>query len=92
MREVFAKSVHDERVSVSEGTFDTTGVENGWADLVVIAQVPQLSLLLGSEFAHAFRMLQAFHWCPDYDKASAEFARILKPDGIVAFIWNLEDR
>ncbi|QRW00130.1 methyltransferase domain protein [Ceratobasidium sp. AG-Ba] len=34
----------------------------------------------------------AFHWCPDYDKAMAEFARILKPKGIVAFIWNLEDR
>ncbi len=36
--------------------------------------------------------MQAFHWCPDYDKAVAEFARVLKPQGIVAFIWNLEDR
>ncbi|CAE6433775.1 unnamed protein product [Rhizoctonia solani] len=36
--------------------------------------------------------LVAFHWCPDYDKAAAEFARISKPKGIVAFIWNLEDR
>ncbi|KAH9952235.1 S-adenosyl-L-methionine-dependent methyltransferase [Amylocystis lapponica] len=72
MREVFTKSVKDERVSASEGTFDTTGVEDAWADLVVIAQ--------------------AFHWCPDYDKACAEFARILRPDGVVAFIWNLEDR
>lgn len=36
--------------------------------------------------------LEAFHWCPDYDGASKEFARILKPDGVVAFIWNLEDR
>ncbi|KAG2157157.1 hypothetical protein DEU56DRAFT_867237 [Suillus clintonianus] len=35
---------------------------------------------------------QAFHWCPDYGKASAEFARILKKDGAVVFIWNLEDR
>jgi len=35
---------------------------------------------------------QAFHWCPDYSRASTEFARILKPDGVVAFIWNLEDR
>ncbi|PCH38048.1 S-adenosyl-L-methionine-dependent methyltransferase [Wolfiporia cocos MD-104 SS10] len=72
MREVFTKTVTDERVTVAEGTFDTTGVEDGWADLVVVAQ--------------------AFHWCPDYDKASAEFARILKPNGIVAVIWNLEDR
>ncbi|KAF9815295.1 hypothetical protein IEO21_04658 [Rhodonia placenta] len=72
MRDVFTKTVGNEHVSVSDGTFDITGVEDGWADLVVIAQ--------------------AFHWCPDYEKASAEFGRILKPDGIVAFIWNLEDR
>ncbi|KAI0831377.1 S-adenosyl-L-methionine-dependent methyltransferase [Trametes gibbosa] len=72
MRKVFTDTVVDPRVSAREGTFDTTGIEDGWADLVVIAQ--------------------AFHWCPDYDKASAEFARILKPGGIVAFIWNLEDR
>ncbi|KAI0006161.1 S-adenosyl-L-methionine-dependent methyltransferase [Russula compacta] len=35
---------------------------------------------------------QAFHWCPDYDAAAAEFARILKPGGKVVLIWNLEDR
>ncbi|KAF5330601.1 hypothetical protein D9619_005731 [Psilocybe cf. subviscida] len=72
MREVFVSKVVDPRISCAHGTFDDTGVEDGWADLVVIAQ--------------------AFHWCPDYDKASAEFARVLKPNGIVAFIWNLEDR
>jgi len=72
MREVFSKLVDDTRVTLSDGLFDDTGVENGWADLVVVAQ--------------------AYHWCPDYDKACAEFARILKPGGIVAFIWNSEDR
>ena len=35
---------------------------------------------------------QAFHWCFNYDAAAVEFARILKPDGVVALIWNLEDR
>lgn len=36
---------------------------------------------------------QAFHWChPDYDSAAAEFGRILKPGGVLALIWNLEDR
>ncbi len=39
MREVFGKGVNDERVTVSEGTFDMTNVEDGWADLVVVAQV-----------------------------------------------------
>ncbi|KNZ71795.1 hypothetical protein J132_07284 [Termitomyces sp. J132] len=72
MREVFEKTVIDERVTVHDGTFDNTGVEDHWADLVIIAQ--------------------AFHWCPDYDKASAEFARILKPGGSLVLIWNLEDR
>jgi hypothetical protein len=39
MREVFSKTVKDERVTLLEGSFDNTGIENGWADLVVIAQV-----------------------------------------------------
>ncbi|KAJ7285789.1 S-adenosyl-L-methionine-dependent methyltransferase [Mycena rebaudengoi] len=61
-----------DRVSTSEGTFEQTGIEDGWADLVVVAQ--------------------AFHWCPDFERASAEFARILKPSGVLGLIWNLEDR
>ncbi|KAJ7343462.1 S-adenosyl-L-methionine-dependent methyltransferase [Mycena albidolilacea] len=74
MRQVFSKTVSDEqdRVSIAYGTFQETDVEDGWADLVVIAQ--------------------AFHWCPDYGRASEEFGRILKPGGVLAFIWNLEDR
>lgn len=39
MRETFSKTVNDDRVSLSEGYFDATGVEDGWADLVVIARV-----------------------------------------------------
>ncbi|KAG7092504.1 hypothetical protein E1B28_008855 [Marasmius oreades] len=72
MRAVFSQTVTDDRVSLQEGTFDTTGIQDGWADIITIAQ--------------------AFHWCPDYGRASIEFARILKPNGVVAFIWNLEDR
>jgi len=34
---------------------------------------------------------QAWHWCPDYNRALSEFARVLKPGGIAVFIWNLED-
>jgi len=72
MREVFASSVKDERITVSEGTFDSTGAPDASADAIIVAQ--------------------AFHWCPDYDKAAKEFARVLKPGGVVALIWNLEDR
>ncbi|KAJ7176634.1 S-adenosyl-L-methionine-dependent methyltransferase [Mycena filopes] len=72
MRETFAKYTTDPRVTVSDGTFDKTGVESGWADVVVIAH--------------------AFHWCLDYEAAAAEFTRVLKPDGVLALIWNNEDR
>lgn len=34
---------------------------------------------------------QAFHWF-DAQKACAEFARILKPDGCVAIIWNNREK
>ncbi|THH04455.1 hypothetical protein EW145_g5511 [Phellinidium pouzarii] len=37
MRAVFSNAVKDARVSLSEGTFDRTGVQNDWADLIVIA-------------------------------------------------------
>ncbi|KAN0076854.1 hypothetical protein V8E55_010709 [Tylopilus felleus] len=73
MREVFKQRVNHELVSINDGAFDNVPtVEDGWADLIIIAQ--------------------AFHWCPDYGKACSEFARVLKPTGVVAFIWNLEDR
>lgn len=45
MRGVFSATVKDSRASVAEGTFDSTGIEDGWADLVVIAQVCSLSIL-----------------------------------------------
>lgn len=36
---------------------------------------------------------QCFHWAePDYQSAISEFARVLKPGGTLALIWNLEDR
>ncbi|KAK0210951.1 S-adenosyl-L-methionine-dependent methyltransferase [Desarmillaria ectypa] len=38
MCDVFVKTVQDERVSTIGGTFDTTNIEDGWADLVTIAQ------------------------------------------------------
>ena len=49
MREQWKATVKDERATCVEGTFDTTGVEDGWADMVIVAQ--------------------AWHWCPDFDKA-----------------------
>ncbi|KAI5123349.1 hypothetical protein M0805_001770 [Coniferiporia weirii] len=37
MRAVFAESTKDPRVSLSDGTFDETGVPDGWADVIMAA-------------------------------------------------------
>lgn len=40
MRKVFAQRLHHPSVSISEGTFDhAPAVGDGWADLIIIAQV-----------------------------------------------------
>lgn len=90
MRGVWTEKNTEEKATIEDGTFESTAIPDGWADLVFVAQV-------SSTWGHALRLIlslvvQAFHWCPDYDKACAEFARILKKDGAVVFIWNLEDR
>ncbi len=71
MRDVFARTVKDDRIVVSE------------------AQVRVVNSVLNH--SHVAKM-KAFHWCLDYNAAAAEFARILKPEGAVAFVWNLENR
>ncbi|KAG8848882.1 hypothetical protein FRB96_001014 [Tulasnella sp. 330] len=38
MRARFGETTTDSRITCSAGTFDNTGIEDGWADLVVIAQ------------------------------------------------------
>ena len=91
MRTVFAEKMEDDRVTIAEGTFERVDVKDGWADLIVIAQVSRLLTIPSLEIEGRIRG-QAFHWCPDYEKAAQEFARILKPQGTLAFIWYLEDR
>ena len=39
MRDQFSKTVTDPRATVREGTFDRTAIEDGWADIIIIAQV-----------------------------------------------------
>ena len=90
MRTVFAGKTKDDRVTVAEGTFERVDAEDSWADLVIIAQVSPFQSL--ARKPRIERCGQAFHWCPDFDKAAREFARVLKPQGTLAFIWNLEDR
>ncbi|THH05772.1 hypothetical protein EW145_g4551 [Phellinidium pouzarii] len=72
MRAVFADTVKDPRVSLYDGTFDSTGVPDGWADVILSASP----------------LLKAFHWCSDLEGALSEFTRILKRDGTISFLWN----
>lgn len=88
---MWTDTVADNRCSIVKGTFDNTGVEDGWADLIIIAQVSNTINIRAESGVH-LSDIWAFHWCPDYGKASAEFGRILKKDGAVVFVWNLEDR
>ncbi|GAA5900069.1 class I SAM-dependent methyltransferase [Sporobolomyces salmoneus] len=61
------------KVEIRDGLFDKIPVEDGKADLVVIAQ--------------------AFHWVGrNGESAIREIARVLKPQGTLALIWNYEDR
>lgn len=44
MRDVFSQTVKDDRVTISEGTFEKTGIDDQWADLIIIAQVRPISV------------------------------------------------
>jgi ubiquinone/menaquinone biosynthesis C-methylase UbiE len=57
MRDFWTKTVKDNRATIVEGTFDSTGVEDGWADLVVIAQAFHWCLDHGKALAEFARIL-----------------------------------
>lgn len=40
--------------------------------------------------ADAVMIAQAWHWCPNYDKALREIASYLKPGAPLVLVWNLE--
>jgi SAM-dependent methyltransferase len=71
MRQVFSNQNKDPRVETNAGAFEVTGLDDGIADFVTVAQ--------------------AWHWCPDFEAGVKEIARILKPEGVAFFIWNLEE-
>ncbi|KAG1745883.1 S-adenosyl-L-methionine-dependent methyltransferase [Suillus paluster] len=57
MRDFWTKTVKDDRATIVNGTFDNTGVEDGWADLIVIAQAFHWCLDHGKAFAEFSRIL-----------------------------------
>ena len=54
LRQICSDVVKDPRVTVRDGTFENTGVESGWADVILMASVrPSLSLVKGYPFCHS---------------------------------------
>lgn len=70
-------------ISAGEDAKPRVSVENGSFGDIPVSDA-SVDILIGA---------QCFHWAdPDYQSAIAEFARVLKPNGTLALIWNLEDR
>ncbi|KAH8116938.1 S-adenosyl-L-methionine-dependent methyltransferase [Phellopilus nigrolimitatus] len=70
MRDVFSKTVDDPRVSLTEGTFDSTGVPDLWADLIVSASAYHWCTDHEAAFKEFVRILKpdgtiCFLWNPD---------------------------
>lgn len=61
---------------------DVRTVDGGFDDLSQAGVAPNS--------ADAVIIAQAWHWCPDHEKALREIAAYLKPGAPLIFIWNLE--
>jgi SAM-dependent methyltransferase len=59
-------------------------------DVPVVASTAE-ALPFAGAVLDAVTVAQAFHWF-DADRAFAELARVLRPDGRVGLIWNARDR
>ncbi|KAG2151309.1 hypothetical protein DEU56DRAFT_752242 [Suillus clintonianus] len=57
MRDFWMKSVKDDCAAITKGTFDNTGVEDGWADIVIIAEAFHWCLDHGKALAEFARIL-----------------------------------
>lgn len=65
-----------------EGGVDARTVDGGFDDLTKTG--------LDKGLADAVIIAQAWHWCPDHEKALTEIASALKPGAPLVLIWNLE--
>ncbi|KKA27257.1 hypothetical protein TD95_003169 [Thielaviopsis punctulata] len=75
-------------VQVKGGLANSVPVEDGWADAVIAAQVCSTSYrIYKRENTDSYK---AFHWFAKKD-ALTEFARVLKPNGYLGVIWNVEE-
>lgn len=64
------------QVHTAEARFDTI-------DLTDIGLQGKIDLLT---------VAQAWHWCENWNDALTAIAKVLRPGGVLALVWNLEDR
>ncbi|KAN0064716.1 hypothetical protein ACQY0O_002367 [Thecaphora frezii] len=84
MRQGFEKNVLDP----SAGVVDAEAVRRG---LVTFQQKAFEDFDAGKD-NDLVLVAQAWHWCNDYQAALERIADTLRPGGVLALIWNMEDR
>jgi SAM-dependent methyltransferase len=79
--EVTAVEPDPEMLAVLRATLPTVAALAGSAEAIPLPDASVDAVLVG----------QAFHWF-DPDRATAEIARVLRPGGVLAALWNYEDQ
>ncbi|KAL7420224.1 hypothetical protein Q5752_005191 [Cryptotrichosporon argae] len=81
MRGAWARGLERLPPAALEGK-DVRAVEGGFDDFA--------NARVDKEAVDGVLVAQAWHWCPDYDKALRETAAYLAPGAPLVLIWNLE--
>ncbi|KAJ6466927.1 S-adenosyl-L-methionine-dependent methyltransferase [Mycena sanguinolenta] len=86
------KSVRNFRaVDPSEGMRETFAKYTK-DDRVVLSEGTFAETSVDNGWADRVVIAQAFHWCLDHEEAATEFARILRPGGVLALTWVQRDK
>ncbi|BEJ16962.1 hypothetical protein CspHIS471_0603630 [Cutaneotrichosporon sp. HIS471] len=74
------------------GVEPSAGMRESWDNGMsrILDAAKQLDLRVVDGTADAVIIAQAWHWCPDHDKALTEIAAYLKPGAPLILVWNLE--
>ncbi|KAK7052306.1 S-adenosyl-L-methionine-dependent methyltransferase [Favolaschia claudopus] len=91
--EEWKNDIHSYRaIDPSEGMRETFAKYTTMDDRVVLTAGTFADTSVESGLADLVVIAQALHWCLDHESAAAEFARILKPGGVLAIVWVHEGR
>ncbi|PWN47749.1 hypothetical protein IE53DRAFT_348715 [Violaceomyces palustris] len=89
MRSYFQRSIADEETGLA-GAMKVKGLLSPNAE-VTVEDGGFENFDAGTD-NDAVVIAQAFHWCSDFEAAIGQAAKALRSGGILALLWNLEDR